>query len=422
MNAWTRLARLGAIAGLIFAICLGAANAGEGSKAEIAPPPPPLPETPHPISDMLVGTQALQARMAAGDKTAYAQQGARLRAIGVAILAASPDNWKNNAEIEAAAAYVLSGGQPRVIQRLLESGDVPKQQDRLLRGALAYVIGRSLEAEALLTDIDARSVSLRLGGQLAFAQAVLLTSRAPERAIGLLDLARILSPGSLVEEAALRREILMTGDRHDGDRVLFLTRQYVTRFAHSIFADDFVQGLAASSVHYGLIDNLDSLNKFQSLLTLVTPQQRKDFLLTVARAQTLSGHYEVAGAAADDVIESLPAGSPDEVRARMYSAAAQFVGADHDVGLATLKAIDKTKLSAADQALLAAAIHVGSHLRDEPSDEAFMQADREDRVAAARSPSPVEVSSNDPVGLTIRRGGASLRKADALLNDKRSAP
>jgi chemotaxis protein MotC len=405
------------------ALSLGGAHAEEGGKDKGIPVPvAPLPEAPHPVSDMLFDTQNLQARMAAGDKAAYAQQGQRLRAIGAAILAAPPDNWKNKEEDEAAAAYLLGGGQPVVIQRLLESGAVPKEQDGLLRGALAYVIGRTLEAEALLISIDPRSVSLRLGGQLAFAQAVLLTSKSPDRAIALLDLARLLAPGSLVEEAALRREILMTGDRHDGDRVFYLTRQYVTRFSHSVYADNFIQGLAASSVRYGLIDDLPNLHKVEALLTLVTPAQRQDFLLNVARAQTFSGMYEVAGAAADDVLGMLPEGSPEEPRARLYSGAAHSVGDDYQGGLATLQSIDRSKLNAADRGLLAAALQVATHLRETPPEAALREADREDRVAAARSPTPLPADPHDPVGVTIERSGGILARADALLNDKRSSP
>ena len=196
-------------AALALFLSINFAAAGEGGKK--APPPTPLTPTLLPISDMLFDLQSLQAQMASGDKAAYAKQPERIRVIGEAILAQPADDWKKKAEVEAAAAYLLGGGQPRVVQKLLESDTIPDEQTGLLRGALAYVIGRSLEAEALLVDIDPRSVSLRLSGQLAFAQAVLLTTRSPDRAIERLDLARLLAPGSLVEEAALRREILMTG-------------------------------------------------------------------------------------------------------------------------------------------------------------------------------------------------------------------
>jgi chemotaxis protein MotC len=422
MSASRRWAAAGVVAGIV-AFSLGGGYAEEGGKSEAGPLVlAPLPQLPHPVSEMVSDMQSLQARMAAGDKTAYAQQGPRLRAIGAAILAAPPDNWTNNEEVEAAAAYLLGGGQPNIIQRLLESGVVPKDQARLLRGSLAYVIGRSFEAEALLTNIDPRSVSLRLGGQLAFAEAVLLTTRSPDRAIALLDAARLLAPGSLVEEAALRREILMMGDHHDGDRVLFLTHQYMTRFSHSIYAENFIQGLAVSSVRYGLIDDLASLHKFEAMLTLVAPAQRYDFLLSVSRSQMISGVYEVSGAAADDVLGMLPAGSADESRARLYSSAAQAIGVDYQGGLANLKLIDRSKLNAADRGLLAAALHVATHLRDMPSEAALFEADREDRIAAARSPTHLPADSHNPVGVTIQSGETILTRSDALLSDKRSAP
>jgi len=204
--------------------------------------------------------------------------------------------------------------------------------------------------------------------------------------------------------------------------LLFLTRQYVTRFSHSIYAENFIQGLAISSVRYGLIDDLANLHKFESVLTLVTPAQRQEFLLAVARAQTLTGRYEVAGAAADDVLATRTAGPPDESRALLYSGAAQSIGADYEGGLATLKSIDRSTLSPADQGLLAAALRVATHLRDTPSEASLIEADREDRVAEARSPIHLGADSHDPVGVTIQRGEAELTKSDAILSDKRSEP
>jgi chemotaxis protein MotC len=405
---------------LVLALGLGSAQAGEEGKK--APPPTPLAAVPQPISDMLFDLQSLQASMAAGDKAAYAKQGERLRAIGEAILAAPAEDWKRKPEVEAAAAYLLGGGQPRVIQRLLESNAIPSEETGLLRGALAYVIGRGLEAEALLNDIDPRSVSLRLGAQLAFAQALLMTSRAPDRAIERLDMARLLAPGSLVEEAALRREILMTGDRRDGERVIFLARQYVTRFSRSIYADNFIQGLASTSVKFGLIDDPDELRKFEELLALLPPPKRLEFLLTVARAQTLSGNYLVAGAAADDALGQLPADSPEANAARFYAAASRVLGPDYENAIEELKAIDKSKLSPADRALAGAALHVAAHLRDEPSDSAYALADHENQVAAARSPNPIYLDDQDPIGATIRLGDATLAKAKALIGEPEKTP
>jgi chemotaxis protein MotC len=118
------------------------------------------------ISQLMSDLQRLQAQMAFGDKAAYALQRDRLRAIGAAILAAKPETWKDKNETDAAVAYVLSGGQPRIIAQLLEKGDIPANEQPLMRGAQDYVSGNQAEAQSLLGDIDPRKSSLKLAGQL----------------------------------------------------------------------------------------------------------------------------------------------------------------------------------------------------------------------------------------------------------------
>ena len=103
-------------------------------------------DEPHPISDMVEDLQKIQVRMATGDKTAYACKTRSYAPSRAAIAAAKPDVWKKKSETDAAAAYVLGGGQPSVIARLMESNAVPKSEGALLRGALAYAAGRGQDA------------------------------------------------------------------------------------------------------------------------------------------------------------------------------------------------------------------------------------------------------------------------------------
>ncbi|HYA74001.1 MAG TPA: hypothetical protein VEF36_12675, partial [Roseiarcus sp.] len=170
------------------------------------------------ISALAADLQTLQVQIASGDKSAYAAQPERLKAIGAAIAAAKPEVWQSKSETDAAIIYLLSGGQPREIVQLLESGAVPKSEVSFMRGAVAYIAGNEAEAKKLLGDIDPRTLDLRLAGQVAFAQSVIETSRDEKKAMALLDLARLLAPGGLVEEAALRREISLAGNQRDIDR------------------------------------------------------------------------------------------------------------------------------------------------------------------------------------------------------------
>jgi len=397
--------------GLALTLLASPAVAGEGERKG-APPPTPIVGPPTPLSDMMIDVQRLQARMAQGDKEAYTEQRAKLKAAGEAIAAAGPEAFKSRIERDAVAIYLLSGGQPRDVLKIVERGDFPGAESDLLRGAVGYALGRQSDAEKLL-PFDPNAQSLRLGGQLAYAQSVLLTPKDAKKSLELLDLARLLVPGSLTEEAALRREILLVGDLRDPDRVAFLARQYVERYGKSIYAGNFVQGLAQTANKYDLCANLASLDKFTALLELLTAEQRRAFLLDIARASVVLGRFDVASQAARRSLTSATPGSNDEARARLYDVVSRFPQMDEEQQMAAFAAVDPTKLSAADSNLLAAGQALRQRMYEPPPLAAFDDIWREASVADARSPDLAETS--DPAAVTIRRAVAALAAADALV-------
>ena len=126
------LALLVALAGLALADESSKEPVEIGDKDAAPATVAPLEIAPHPISDMLGDLQRVQARMANGDASAYAAQSDRLHAMAED-LAANPTIWLQKSETDAAAAYVLSGGQPGVIAKLLDEGATPKSEEPLLR-------------------------------------------------------------------------------------------------------------------------------------------------------------------------------------------------------------------------------------------------------------------------------------------------
>jgi chemotaxis protein MotC len=419
-SSWTRLGRTAALEAremnlrpLARALILLVAAVAPGARAA---------EADRTISQAIGDLQRLQARMAQGDKAAYALQRDRLRTVGALILGAKPETWKDKSETDAAAVFVLGGGPPGVLSQLLDKNVIPAAEEPLLRGAAAYASGRLSEAETLLGGLDPAKASLKLAGQLAFAQSVLKTQSDPKRAIALLDLARLISPGALVEEAALRREILLLGEQRDGDRIVFLSRQYVSRFGRSIYADNFIQGLAAATIRFGLIDDIPGLEKFRPLLSTVTPDERRGFMLAIARAQILSGKTEVASVAAREAMRDTPAGTADEARARLFSGAAQIVTSGYDAGVATLRGVDRSKLGKADQGLLDAAIFVAARLRDPPANTFATEPARE----APEPPAPGQASAQDrqiaSARATIARASQILGRTAALARDEGTPP
>jgi chemotaxis protein MotC len=358
---------------LVDAIFFLALAAGASAPASAQTPSTPAVAVPAPmsaqtISAMAADLQALQARIAAGDKSAYAAQADRLNAIGAAIAAAKPEVWKSKRETNAVVVFLLSGGQPREVVQLLQSGVLPESEIPFIRGAIAYIAGNEVEAVSLLGGVDPRKLDLRLAGQVAFAQSVLQTSRDAKNAVALLDLARLLAPGCLVEEAALRREILLVADQRDIDRVASLSRQYATRFGRSVYADDFLHGLASALVQAGLTETLSSFDKLRVFLAWLAPDVRRDFLLTIARAEALNGKFAVAGAASAEMLRDTPGDSADEARGRLYEAAARILTPEYDDGVTELQSVAQSKLDKGDQALLAAVRGVAAYLRQPPGE------------------------------------------------------
>ncbi len=392
-------------------VALAVTPAFAGESESKAAPVTPMTGPPTPLSDMVMDVQRFQARLAQGDKAAYAQSRDRLKDAGKAIAAARSEAFKTPQERAAVVAYLLSGGLPRDVAGIVERGDFPAGEQDLLRGAIGYVAGKQAQAEALLS-YDAGKVSLRLAGQLAFAQSVLTTSKDARKALDLLDAARVLAPGTLVEEAALRREILLVGDLRETGRVAFLARQYVERYGRSLYAGDFVATLAKTAIRFDLCATLTDLAKFDALLKLTPPEGARTFLLAISRASLAPGRFDVAAEAAVDALKTAPPGSPDAMRARLYKLAARFPTLSEVDALAAFAAVPEDKLAPDDRALFKAAAYTHGWLYEPPphaiSDEAF----REMRLATARSPSLAP--ANDPVLATIARAAADIEAAKAL--------
>ena len=211
---------------------------------------------------------------------------------------------------------MLSGGALGDVTPLLKDDAIPEPDRTLARGASPTSRATRPMRSALEQDrLDA--LEARLAGQVAFARSVLETKRDPKAAVSFLDWARLVAPGGLVEEAALRREIASS---RSGDAPLaaMLTRQYATRFGASLYAADFFRELAHLVARFGLADDPANYQLLSAAAGSLTPDTRRDFLLTLAKAAIVNARFEAASAAAAEVLKSVPPDSVDEARGRLY--------------------------------------------------------------------------------------------------------
>ncbi len=307
-----------------------------------------------------------QLRIAQGDKAAYVAQLNQLKTMAAAIVAAQPETWKDRRQADSLVIYILSGGSLVDLPPLLKGDALVESERALARGALAYVTNHEADAIGLLGKEDLNALDARLAGEVAFARSVLETKRDAKAAVELLDWARLLAPGGLVEEAALRREIALLAEGKDVGRAAMLTRQYATRFAASLYAADFFRDLAAAIVRFGLADDPGDYQLVSRAVASLAPESRRGFLLTLAKSAVVNARFAAAAAAATEALEGAGADSPEAMRARLYLAASRMFSDAYDAAAADLRTIAPSKLDRADANLLAAVRRVALELRIAP--------------------------------------------------------
>ena len=295
--------------------------------------------------------QSLQDRMAQGDVQAIAAQRALMLQADKAFMAADPAVWQDSRNAAAAVTYVLSGGPPDILKKLDTLNPLPAIERRLLEGVLDYASGQADAAAPLLADIDPTRLPASMAGQVAIAQSALAVRTDPVKTMQLLAIARLLAPGTLVEEAAIRRQLLVADRQRDEKEVRSLARQYLDRFRHSVYAGNFRVRFAAALSHMTSLDSEDRFAELDDMLAMVEPESRCDMYLTVALASAMSGRITAAKLAAERASGLALAGSLQEARAKLYHAAALAAMPElTDKAATEITALDRNLLPAPDQA------------------------------------------------------------------------
>lgn len=111
--------------------------------------------------------QAIQDQIVRGSAGARAKLPKLIEQISERLLAVDQDVWRDPRNARAAVIYTLSGGQARVIRKVIEIGLSPEPELALMHGALAYAEGHEADAKKLLSGIDARTLSPETAGHVA---------------------------------------------------------------------------------------------------------------------------------------------------------------------------------------------------------------------------------------------------------------
>ena len=326
--------------------------------AALAPGPPP----PSEAETLVRRLQDVEERVAGGDAAAYAEMPRLVRSIALRFVAAPAESWAEPRNARALVLYLLSGGNSALGRKILGAHTVAPSELPLAKGAIAYLDGVDCAERDALLDVDPRALDPALGAQVAFVQSILLANYDRARAVARLDLARLLAPGGLVEEAALRREVGLLSETANFDKFAELARQYWSRFRRSPYAENFRHQFIAAIARVSVLIKTEQWAQFDEFIDSLSPERRRLLYLVMARTAAVAANSAFADLAARRAQALAAPDSVDLQRALLYRAAANIGGPEAAHNAELLRAVARNRLPVGDQPLFDAVVLVSARV------------------------------------------------------------
>jgi chemotaxis protein MotC len=343
---------------------------------------------------MVRSLQLIQDKIAAGDHAALPMQRKILQMLDTRFQDTESEDYSDLRNYRAMLVYAMSGGNPKTIEIALARIHLDETNRSLGIGILDYLRGNPKAAKAVLHDVDPLKLPQELGAFFALVKGSVNAIDDPEGAMDYFDEARLLSPGTLVEEAALRRTLTVSATSHAPERFMRAAEAYVRRFLTSPYASQFADTFVGGIIELG--DSAD-LALLDEIVNKMEPVQRKTVYLRLARRAAIDGFPGLAAFSSEkaDAIEVEGFGPEGDPRAELYAALATVTSETVDDVRQQLARIDRSLLSPKDLMLLEAAEAMANEVVNVPS---ATDEPKPDPVAAAKPAGEVDEADLIPEG------------------------
>ena len=296
----------------------------------------------------------LQDDIASGQPGALQMQPRVLADIGQKFLSEDPSTWENAQNTFAALTYLFNGGNPDVVETILKNapdGIVPKNY---IDGARAYAHhkkDRFLKAFDNLPEDDSE-IPAALLLSITLSTVADMAEASPEKASDRLNWVRLAAPGSLFEEAAIRRQIKVASMTGDLKLLRLLTRNYVTRFSKSPYANEFWRDFATT---LPLMDNRLDDQQLSEFINFAPKTIQLVIYLKISRTALIDARMARAHFGAEKALDIAHSLNVNDASARLYYAASSVGSTAAEDAGEMLKTISVNELPEKDRPLLMAA-------------------------------------------------------------------
>ncbi|MGV1783846.1 MULTISPECIES: chemotaxis protein MotC [Agrobacterium] len=314
---------------------------------------------------MLRSLQFVQDSVTMGDHSATEMQRFLLQTIDERLKSAPSAIFKDPRNVDAALVYAMSGGNPATLE-LLVARDVDGNFDSRVADILRkYLSGKGTLVAQSIAAMVPEYRGTRIGAYLALIGGNVTIPRDPVAALGFYDIARLEAPGTIVEEAALRRSLAIAVEDGDAGRGVEYAQRYARRFLHSPYASQFADLLVSL-----VVKRVDSIghDTIEETFAMMDAERQKEAYLRLSRLAAISGKDSLARMAALKA-KALSPDMPDQpqVQANLYESLSNIGTPDVVSAIETIGQIPEAQLSDRDRALRDAARAIADQVVRPPS-------------------------------------------------------
>jgi len=386
---------------LTLLLALGAAVPGIG-RAEDQENLPPY--------KMLRSLQFVQDAVVQGDHSGGEMQTFLLSALDERLRSADKSIFDDGRNVDAALIYAMSGGNPTTLEFLMSRDTNGNFDSRVADVLRKYLNGKGLLVVKSLADTAMEYRDKKIGPYLALVAGNVMSAKDPKSALKLYDWARLTAPGTIVEEAALRRSVSLAEKAGLTQEGLGYSQRYVRRFLHSPYAGQFADIFVTFVVDHNKDMKPEDVT---GILDFMDPPRQRAVYLRIARSAAIAGKLDLAELAAGRA-KAIPGDDGDAFQslAALYGGLANIPTAEVDNARQNISTIPEGELNAKDRALRQAAKAVADAVLQPPDPASLTQA-LSPSVANEANPEHGAAPANDPSGAPAAAAGGVQKEAAA---------
>lgn len=380
-----------------------------------------------PPAKILRSLQFVQDSVVMGDHSARDMQKFLLSAFDTTLRTSDMSVFSDTKNADAALIYIMSGGNPATLNYLVAKDVQGYFDSRVVNVLQKYLSGRGGLVDKVVSDLIPEYRNNRLGPYLMLIAGNIAYTKDPAAALPFFDDARLSAPGTIIEEAALRRSIMATMQLKQPEKGMVYARKYAVRFLHSPYASQFADLFVSLAIDsFGPVTTTD----IGEIAELMDAERAQEIYLRIARQASLQGKMELAQFAAEKAngIAEDTGDTTREPLSKLYSGLSDISGQDVLSAQEKLASIPESELSPRDLALRNAAKTIAEQIMQPPSLAAATTVSSSSGLATEGSRAPVPAGKTEeaasqaadaaPLKTFFDKNRARLKEIDSMLKQE----